>query len=447
MKRKTFALVLALSARAVLAQPELAGKLDAIANAYAGKKGFMGSVLVARGGNILFEKAYGLADVEWDVSNTADAKFRLGSITKQFTATSILQLQEQGKLSVDDPVSKYVENAPEAWKNITIHHLLSHTSGIPSYTDTPEFPKPKFMRVPLTPLEIAMLSKDKPLEFQPGEKWKYDNTGYVLLGYIIEKVSGEKYGDYVKKHIFDRLDMKDSGYDWSKPVIHHRASGYSWNGKNYVNADYLDMSLPHAAGSLYSTLDDLYRWDRALYTEKILSKKSLDKMFTPVKNDYAYGWFVTKTKDHTRVTHGGGINGFATMINRYPDQDAVVIVLSNVENADAGGLAGNLVNALFGDPVELPWERKEVAVASKILDRYTGTYDLGPIQMDVTNEDGKLMVHPTGQAKMPAFAESETRFFLKVADVSFDFVMGDDGRAKEMIVHQGGANITGTRVK
>ncbi len=447
MKSKTLALALVLSARAVLAQPDLAGKLDAIANAYAGKKGFMGSVLVAKGGNVLFEKAYGMANVEWDVPNTLDTKFRLGSITKQFTATAILQLQEQGKLSVDDPIAKYVENAPDAWKGVTIHHLLSHTSGIPSYTDTSDFPTPKFMRIPLQPLEIVMLSKDKPLEFQPGEEWKYDNTGYVLLGYIVEKVSGEKYDEYVKKHIFDPLDMKDSGYDWSKPVLHYRAAGYTWSGKAYVNADYLDMSLPHAAGSLYSTVRDLYRWDRALYTEKVLSKKSLDKMFTPVKNDYAYGWFVTKTKDRTRVTHGGGINGFATMINRYPDQDAVVVVLSNVENADAGGVAGNMVNALFGDKVELPWERKEIAVDSKILDRYTGTYDLGPLTMVVTNEEGKLMVLPSGQPKLQAFAESETRFFLKMVDASFDFVLGDDGRAKEMIVHQGGANITGKRVK
>jgi CubicO group peptidase (beta-lactamase class C family) len=447
MQARTFALIFVLTARAGMAQSDAAAKMDAVAKAYAEKKGFMGSALVAKGGTVLFEKSYGMADLEWDVPNTADAKFRLGSITKQFTATAILQLQEKGKLSVDDPVAKYIENAPDAWKGITIQHLLTHTSGIPSYTDSPEFPTPKFMRIPLSPLEIVMLSKDKPLEFQPGEKWKYDNTGYVLLGYIIEKVSGEKYDAYLKSHVFDPLDMKDSGYDWSRTVLHHRASGYRWSGKSYTNADYLDMSLPHAAGSLYSTVRDLYRWDRALNTEKVLSKKSLDRMFTPVKNDYAYGWFVTHTKDRTRVTHGGGINGFATMITRYPDQDTVIIVLSNVENGDPDGVAGRFANVLFGEPVAFPWDRKEVSVDPKLLDRYTGTYDLGAIKIDVTAEDGKLFIHPTGQPKMQLFAQSDTSFFLKVVDATFDFVLGPDGKATQMITHQGGANITGERVK
>jgi CubicO group peptidase (beta-lactamase class C family) len=447
MRAKALALALVFASGAATAQSDAAAKMDAVAKAYAEKKGFMGSVLVAKSGTVLFEKSYGMADLEWDVPNTPDAKFRLGSITKQFTATAILQLQEKGKLSVDDPITKYVEGAPEAWKGITIHHLLTHTSGIPSYTDSPDFPKPKFMRIPLSPLEIVMLSKDKPLEFQPGEKWKYDNTGYVLLGYIIEKVSGEKYGEYLKKHVFDPLDMKDSGYDWSRTVLKHRASGYQWGGASYLNAEYLDMSLPHAAGSLYSTVRDLYRWDRSLYTEKALSKKSLDRMFTPVKNDYAYGWFVTHGKDRTRITHGGGINGFSTIITRYPEQQAVVIVLSNVENGDPNGVATRLANILFDEPVQLPWDRKEVSVDPKVLDRYPGTYDLGAIKIDVTAEDGKLFIHPTGQPKMQLFAQSENSFFLKVVDATFDFVLGPDGKAKEMITHQGGADKTGPRIK
>ena len=223
----------------------------------------------------------------------------------------------------------------------------------------------------------------------------------MLLGYIIEKASGEKYADYLKKHIFDPLDMKDSGYDQSIPLLKHRASGYLWLGNRYQNADYLDMSLPHAAGSLYSTVRDLYRWDRSLYTEKLLKKASMEKMFTPVKNDYAYGWGVSKKNGRTVIAHAGGINGFSTMIDRYPDQDAVVIVLSNVANGNAGGLADQLSNALLGEKVELPWERKEVSVAPAVLDRYAGTYDLGPLKLKVTNENGKLMVQATDQPKFP----------------------------------------------
>ncbi len=447
MHIKAVALGVVVSSGLATAQSGAAAKLDAVAKAYADKKGFMGSVLVAKGGAVLLEKSYGMADIEWDVPNTPDAKFRLGSITKQFTATAILQLQERGKLSVDDPIAKYVENAPAAWKGITIHHLLTHTSGIPSYTDFPEFQKPNFMRVPLSPLEIVMLSKDKPLDFQPGENWKYDNTGYVLLGYIIEKVTGEKYGDYLQKNVFGPLDMKDSGYDRTETVLRHRAGGYHWDNNRHVNAGFIDMSLPHAAGSLYSTVRDLYRWDRSLYTEKVLSKKSLDRMFTPVKNDYGYGWVITHAQGRTRIGHGGGINGFSTVIIRYPEADAAVIVLSNVDNGDANGVGSRLANVLFDEPVEFPWDRKEAVIDPKLLDRYTGTYDLKAIRIEVTAEDGKLFVHPTGQPKMQAFPQSDTSFFLKVADVSFDFVTAGDGKAAQIVLHQGGANITGERVK
>src|SRR6266852_4149194 len=287
---------------------DLASKLDAVLSGYQKNRAFIGSALIARGGKVIFEKGYGMANVELDVPNGQDTKFRLGSITKQFTATAILQLEEQGKLSVTDTACKYLPECPESWKAITIHQLLSHTSGIPSYTDGPEFAKPKMMRIPLKPFEILMLTKDKPLEFQPGEKWKYDNSGYIFLGVIVEKVSGEKYAEYLKKHIFGVLDMQDSGYDDSNIILKNRAQGYRSVTDGFRNADYLDMSLPYAAGSLYSTVNDLYRWDRALYTDKVLTKASREKMCTPVKNNYAYGWGIAMSQNHKQISHGGGIN-------------------------------------------------------------------------------------------------------------------------------------------
>lgn len=309
-------------------------------------KGFSGSVLVARGGKVILEKGYGMANVELGVPNTPDTIFRLGSITKQFTATAILQLEEQGKLSVNDAACKYIADCPAAWKPITIHQLLSHTSGIASYTNDSKFMEPRVMRVPLTPLEILMLSKDKPLDFQPGEGFKYDNSGYIFLGIIIEKVSGEKYADYLRKHIFDPLDMHESGYDDTRSILKNRAAGYSNRNGQLRNADYIDMTLPYAAGSLYSNVRDLYRWDRALYTDKVLSKASRDKMWTPVKNNYAYGWFIN-TRGRKQVSHGGGINGFSTAILRYPDDDAVVIVLSNTDSANPSAIAIQLAGLLF----------------------------------------------------------------------------------------------------
>jgi hypothetical protein len=253
----------------------------------------------------------------------------------------------------------------------------------------------------------------------------------------------------VQRVVFDPLAMKDSGYDWTRPLLKRRASGYSYNPatKSYMNADFLDMSLPHAAGSLSSTVRDLHLWDRALHTGKVLVKASLEKMFTPGKRNYAYGWSVEKGAGRTRIGHGGGINGYSSMIQRYPDQDAVVIVLSNVENGDAGGVAGKLSAVLFGEKAELPWERREITLDPKILERYRGTYQLPPFKMTVSVEGGKLMVQAEGQPKVEGFAESETKFFLRVVEAAFEFTLGEDGRATELILRQGGMELRGKRVE
>lgn len=436
----TLAALLALDGLAQV--QDLAPALDHIVSGYQKNRAFIGTVLVAKGGTIILDKGYGLANIELDVANGPATKFRLGSITKQFTATSILQLEEQGKLSVNDAACKYVTECPDSWKAITIHQLLSHTSGIPSYTNNPDFMKPKMMRIPLSPQEVLMLTKDKPLEFQPGEKWKYDNSGYIFLGMIIEKVSGEKYADYLKKHIFGPLDMQDSGYDDSSVILKNRAEGYrATSGSEFRNADYIDMSLPYAAGSLYSTTHDLYRWDRALYTDKVLRKVSREKMWTVVKNNYAYGWSVSQAQGHRQIGHGGGINGFATFIARYPDDDAVVIVLSNNEAASSGPIANNLAGVLFGKTVELPWERKQISLDAKQLDRYTGTYQADAMIIAVTNENGHLMIEPKGQGKREALASSETEFFLSGMDLKLTFVLSGDGKATEIHLGEGSGPI------
>jgi len=331
---------------------DVAARLDEVAAGAQKYSSFTGSVLVAQGGKVIFEQSYGMASIELGVPNGPDTKFRLGSITKQFTSAAILQLEEQGKLKVTDAACQYIAECPENWKAITIHQLLSHTSGIPSYTDDPSFMKPKFMRVPMTPLEILMFSKGKPMDFPPGSQWKYDNTGYIFLGAIIEKVSGEKYADYLQRDIFGPLEMRDSGYDVTTAILKNRAAGYSGGSDGMHNADYLDMSLPYAAGSLYSTVRDLYRWDRALYTDKVLSKASRDKMWTPVMKEYGYGWGIQRVSGRKQVGHGGGINGFATYIARYPDDDAVVIVLANNDHADAGALAKGLLGGAFSVAVD-----------------------------------------------------------------------------------------------
>ncbi len=318
----------------------------AAADAYIKAAKIQGSVLLAKGGKVILAKGYGLANIELDVPNKPETKFRLGSITKQFTATAILQLQEKGKLKVSDPVAKYIPGTPEAWSGITIHHLLTHTSGIPSYTNAPDYPS--HMREQSgAPLDFIKRFRDLPLEFKPGEKFRYDNSGYFLLGVIIEQVSSLKYEDYLRQNIFDPLQMTSTGYDWPATILKDRASGYSndSDGKA-INAAFLDMGQPYAAGSLYSTVLDLYKWDRALYTSQVLSTSSLQAAFTPNQFDwgpgikYGYGWGITEMHGHKAVGHGGGINGFSTVIWRAIEEDATAIVLSNTDAASNVGKAG-----------------------------------------------------------------------------------------------------------
>ena len=325
---------------------QVAASVAERADAYLKSAGIQGSVLLAKGGKVILARGYGLANVELGVANKPDTKFRLGSITKQFTAAAILQLQEEGKLRVGDPISKYIPGSPAEWNRVTVHYLLTHTSGIHSYTDGADYPN--HMREQAgAPLEFINRFRDLPLDFDPGTKFHYDNSGYFLLGLIIEQVSGLKYEDYLRRHLFEPLQMTGTGYDWPSTILKDRASGYSKNGAGEeINADFLDMGQPYAAGSLYSTVLDLYKWDRALYTTTVLSAKSIEAAFTPNEYEwaagikYGYGWGIAQVHGHKAVGHGGGINGFSTVIWRAIEEDAVSIVLSNRDGAGNVGKAG-----------------------------------------------------------------------------------------------------------
>ena len=302
---------------------------------------FGGSILIAQGENILISKGYGMANLEHDVPNTPQTKFRIGSVTKQFTAMAILLLQEQGQLSVQDPVCDHIPDCPEAWQPITIHHLLTHSSGIPDYRRFPDYRET--MTLESTVEDTLKRFRDKPLRFAPpGATFDYSNSGYIVLGYIIEQVSETSYAEYLRENIFEPLNMMNTGYDFNHIVLKDRASGYRRVGANkFRNAAYIDMSIPHADGGLYSAVEDLYLWDRALYTETLVSQNSLDMMFTPFVDmsptaGYGYGWVITKESNRGSVWHTGEDNGFRAYIERFIDDDVVIIVLSNIENASLG---------------------------------------------------------------------------------------------------------------
>jgi len=253
-------------------------------------EGFSGVVLLARDGKILFASAYGMANLEHDVPNTLETKFRLGSVTKQFTAVAIMILQERRRLSVHDPICRYLRDCPEAWKSITIHQLLSHTSGIPSFTEFPD--NDRYERLPMQVLDTIARFRDKPLEFSPGERFQYSDSGYLLLGYVIERASGEKYEDFIRKNIYEPMRMEDSGYDHPWIILKHRAQGYTSENGSLVNATCMAMDRPFAGGSQYSTVNDLLLWDEALSTEKLLSRQSLQTVFTPNPGPYHAGWLL-----------------------------------------------------------------------------------------------------------------------------------------------------------
>jgi CubicO group peptidase (beta-lactamase class C family) len=412
-------------------------RYDKFVQYYVNTHNFMGAVTVVRDNQTLFNKGFGSANLEWDIPNTPITKYRIGSVTKQFTAASILLLEERGKLKIDDPVKKYLPDAPDAWDKITIFNLLTHTSGIPDFTNFPEYQKEQF--IARTPKQIVDIFRDRPLDFTPGENMSYSNSGYILLGYLLEKVSGETYQDFLQKNIFDPLGMKDSGYDSNSAIIPRRASGYSTRPGGLVNAGYEDMSNPFSAGALYSTTEDLLRWEQGLFGGKLLSKESLSKMTTPNKNTFALGVRTGKVNGHTVIQHGGGIPGFATQLAYYPDAKLTVAVLSNVYCNAPAQLAGNLAAIALGEEVALPTVRKEVMVPSNILSKYVGTYELAPgINMTIALEGGHLVGQMSGTGKVPIYAETETKFFSKLVDATIEFFKDDKGAVSHLILRQEG---------
>jgi len=418
--------------------------MDQVVQAYVEQGKFMGSVLVARGDQIILSKGYGSANLEWNIPNDSSTKFRLGSLTKQFTAASILLLEERGKLKVEDPVKTYLPDAPAAWDKITIFNLLTHTSGIPSFTGFPDYRSKEAF--PTTPEELVARFRDKPLEFAPGTKWNYSNSGYALLGYLIERVSGEKYARFIQENLFQPLGMKDSGYDSNTAVILHRATGYAGTGKTPRIAGYIDMSIPFSAGALYSTTEDLLRWERGLFGGKVLTRASERKMTTPFLENYAFGLTVETKEGRQSISHNGGINGFNTFLAYYPGDQVTVVVLGNISSQAPDAIGASLGTLALGGQVELPSEKKSIEVSTEILRSYVGTYAGPGGRKNLVMLDGdQLMTQLSGQPKIPIFPRSESRFFLKVVDAEVEFVKGEKGTVSALIIHQDGQDLTMVR--
>jgi D-alanyl-D-alanine carboxypeptidase len=301
-------------------------------------KQFMGAVAIAVNGKIVFSDACGWADAEWSVKNTFDTRFRTGSIAKQFTATAILLLHDQGKFELHDPIGKFLPDLPDSWRSATIHQLLTDTSGIPTYTQGPALQR--FSRLGATPNEMIESVRDKPLDFPHGTQFRYDNTGYILLGMLIERVSGLTYEHFVQQNIFDRLGMRDTGFDEQHKIVPHRARGYTLANGTLENADFLDTTSAWSAGGFFSTVNDLIVWSEALAHQKLLNPDSTQRMVTVYPETliqgmhYGYAVSLAERFGHPLQYHGGGITGFQSVLQRYPDVGLVIAILSNVDSGD-----------------------------------------------------------------------------------------------------------------
>ncbi|MGD1930840.1 MAG: serine hydrolase [Leptolyngbyaceae cyanobacterium] len=415
---------------------------------------FMGTAIVMQNGETVFAQSYGMASLEHQVPNTSQTKFRIGSITKQFTAAAILQLQDRGQLDVQAPISTYLPDYPQG-DRLTIHHLLTHTAGIPNLTSFPDYLE--WMQQPTTLAELMVRFQDLPLEFEPGEQHRYSNSGYVLLTQIIETVSGQTYADYLQTQLLQPLGLENTGYEQPLAVINHLAHGYQFTGEDYQQAAYINMVVPAGAGALYSTVDDLVRWHQFLVnadnrSSGILSDAAIAAMQHPhvaldaATPDASYGYGLMLGKQGF-IAHGGGINGFVSYLGSLPDQGLTIAVLSNVENANPPIMAEGLLAILQGQPASLPANEEAVTLPPEVLERYVGTYQVTPeFQVITTVESGQLYLQGTGQPKIPLYAASESEFFARVLEFRIVFNTAPDDTVESATLFQNGQELPAPKV-
>jgi len=439
-KRAVFLIVLFLAASSTRLSASQSDKVDDYVKAEMTRQKIPGlSIAVVNNGEIKKAKGYGLANVELNVPATTDTIFQSGSVGKQFTATLAMMLVEEGRMSLDDHISKYIPNAPATWKDITLRHLLTHTSGISNriYNQIN-------MRQDYSEDELVEKIAALPLDFQPGEKWNYSNSGYVMLGILIHKATSRFYGDLLRERIFAPLGMSTAHIINEADIVPNRAAGYRLVKGELKNQEWVSPALNTTAdGSLYLTVQDMAKWDAALYTDKLLRRSSLDMMWTPVKlNDgktqqYGFGWGFGNARGHRIIEHGGAWQGFTTYIARYVDDKLTIIVLTNLAGANPGKIAHGIAGLYNAELA--PAEPAAVQIDPKIFDAYAGEYQLGhDLVIRVFREGDRFWVQAGEQQRLEIFPESESKFFLKAVEARITFVKDATGKVTHLILHQTG---------
>lgn len=403
------------------------------------------AILVAKKGRVLYKKGFGLANMEWNIPIGTNTVFQIGSVTKLFTALGILQLVENQKLFLKDSIQKFIPTFPTKGHTITIEHLLAHTSGIKDYV-TMNHPDPNIMRRDFKTLEVIDFFKNEPLEFVPGTKSSYSSSGTFLLGYIIEVVSGISYGQYIQDNIFKPAGMMNSYYGDNSRVIPNRADSYGAEEGIYRNGDYRSMTVPYAAGALLSTVEDLFKWHQALYSNKLLGKNLLTKSVAAhelkdgTKGDFGYGWFVNyvQVKGSPTLAHSGGISGFNSLVMYLPNEDVLVVVLSNFQDAKVQEITTNVATLTIGKELA-----NEIHVDNSVLNTYKGKYEMSSkasrIAM-IMELEGGLTIEVVNEWKAELSAMTETIFNVKNVKptATLEFVKDDKGKVTKFVINQGG---------
>lgn len=435
------------------AMPSIDMLINGMYNSLNGKAAPGAAVLVSKDGKIIYQNGFGYANIEKKELVQPDTKFRIGSITKQFTAAAILKLQEEGKISVTDKLSKFIPDFPRG-DEVTIHHLLTHTSGIHSYTSKPEFISK--VTSPITEEALIAFFKNDPYDFSPGEKWLYDNSGYFLLGYIIGKVTGKPYGDYFKETFFNPLHMTNTGVHTPGLGLTKEATGYAMENNHYTAANW-DMSWAGGAGALYSTVVDLNIWNDAIFSGKVLQEKSMKAAFTPVllndgkkpdNADYGYGWQFGNYRGEDIIQHGGGLVGFISQLARYPKENVTVVILTNVTPSEANLNSNTLAEFMLWEKMDSQKSNTVNASVSENVEQYAGRYDFGNgAVMIVSAENNNLFAQLTGQQKFPIFPSAEGEYFWKVVSAKIKFVKNADGEVEYADFEQNGNKIKAVKLK
>lgn len=445
MRKITFSLVVVFLSAQLIAQ-SVEKKIDELLNAYSSQNKLNGVVLVAQKGKVIYQKGFGYRNAEEKIPNDVNSIFQIGSITKQVTAAVIMQLQQEGKLSVQDKLSKYFPGFVNGDK-ITIENLLTHTSGIYNYTNDTVIMKNDITKH-YSQEQMLTLFKSYPSDFEPGTKWNYSNSGYSILGYIIDKVEGKPYEKVVRDRIFQPLGMAHSGFDFTDLSSSDKTKGYFSLNPKPIPAPIVDSTIAYSAGAVYTTLGDWYKWERSISTDKILTPASWKTVFTPFKNKYGYGWGIDSLYGRLTTAHGGGIHGYTSFIVRFPQDETVVIAFDNSSSNALSAISKSVAAILFDQQYEIPVAKKEIKLDSNTLKQYIGEYQLTPaFTITISLGENGLKGQATGQPAFDLFAEKENVFFLKVVEAKVEFVKDANGNITELILDQNGRQSRGKKIK